>query len=124
MSSDLERVIAISEDILQKISEVKEDSDVYKFLFIKKTILDDYLQKIINEAQINKDEYELCSLYERCETLKYKISMKERCDIREDEDIKALKEAKVQIALLHKTKLKGVKLTYTPNLTGILFYAK
>ena len=115
MSSVIEQVECISNDILQTISEVKEGSDAHKFLLIKKKIVDDSLQKIINEAQINKYEYELYSLFEKCESLRYKISMKERRPTDDDEDMKAYKEAKEQMVWIQQTKLKGVKLTELPK---------
>jgi hypothetical protein len=111
MASIMEQIEGISKDILQKISEVKEGSDTHTFLLIKKGILDDSLQKIINEAQINKYEYELYGLSEKCKALRDKISMKERRPRDDDEDMKAFKEAKEQIVWIHRTKLKGVKLT-------------
>ena len=107
----MEQVECISKDILQKISEVKEGSDAHKFLLIKKKIVDDSLQKIINEAQINKYEYELYSLFEKCESLRYKISMKERRPTDDDEDMKAYKETREQMKWIRETKIKGVKLT-------------
>ena len=80
--------------------------------YLPKKILDGGLQIIINEAQINKYEYELYSLFEKCERLRNKISMKERKPTDDDEeDMKAYKEAKEQIRWIHQTKLKGVKLT-------------
>ena len=115
MASVMEQVECISNDILRKISEVKEGSDTHKFLLVKKQILDDSLQKIINEAQINKYEYELYSLFEKCESLRYTISMKERRPTDDDEDIKAYKEAKEQMTWIQQTKLSGVKLTYLPK---------
>ena len=115
MSSILEQVEYISKDILQKISEVKEGSDAHRFLLIKKKIVDDSLEKIINEAQINKYEYELYSLSEKCESLRYKISMKERRPTDDDEDMKAYKEAKEQMVWIQRTKLNGVKLTELPK---------
>ena len=114
MSSILEQVECISKDILQKISEVKKGSDAHNFLLIKKKTLDDSLQTIINEAQINKYEYELYSLFEKCEGLRYKISLKERRPTDDDEDMKAYKEAKGQMTWIQQTKLKGVKLTDLP----------
>lgn len=110
----MEQVESISKDILQKISEVKEGSDAHKFLLAKKRILDDSLQKIISEAQINKYEYELYSLFEKFESLRYKISMKERRPTDDDEDVKACKDVKDQMDWIRKTKLKGVKLTVLP----------
>ena len=115
MSSVIEQVECISNDIVQKISEVKEGSDAHKFLLIKKKIIDDSLQKIINEAQINKYEYELYSLFEKCESLRYKNSMKERRPTDDDEDMKAYKEAREQMVWIQQTKLKGVKLTELPK---------
>jgi len=115
MSSVMEQVECISKDILQKISEVKEGSDAHKFLLVKKKAIDDSLQKIINEAQINKYEYELYSLFEKCESLRYKISMKEHRPTDDDEDMKAFKEAKGQMTWIRQTKLKGVKLTELPK---------
>lgn len=112
----LEQVEYISNDIIQKISEVKEGSYAHKFLLVKKKTLDDSLQTIINEAQINKYEYELYSLFEKCESLRYKISMKERRPTDDDEDMKACKEAKEQMDWIRETKLKGVKLTYLPKM--------
>lgn len=116
MSSVMEQVESISNDILQKISEVKEGSHAHKFLLAKKKILDSGLQIIINEAQINKYEYELYSLFEKCESLRYKISMKERKPTDDDEDMKAFKEAKGQMTWIQKNKLKGVKLTDLPKM--------
>lgn len=115
MESIMEQVEYISKDILQKMTEVKEGADAHKFLLLKKKILDDSLQKIINEAQINKYEYELYSLFEKCESLRHKISMKERRPTDDDEDIKAYKEAKEQMTWIQQTKLTGVKLTYLPK---------
>jgi hypothetical protein len=118
MSSIMEQVDCISNDILQKMSEVKEGSDAHKFLLIKKKILEDSLlqiQKIIDNAQINKYEYELYVLFEQCENLRYKISMKERRPTDDDEDMKALKEAHGQMTWIQATKLKGVKLTEMPK---------
>jgi len=118
MASDLsamEQVENISKDILQKISEVKAGSDAHKFLLVKKKILDDSLQKIINEAQINKYEYELYNLFEKCESLRTKISMKESRPTDDDEDMKKFKEAKEQMNWIRQTKLKGVKLTELPK---------
>jgi hypothetical protein len=115
MPTVMEQVEFISSDILQKISEVKLGSDAHKFLLIKKKILDDSLQKIINEAQINKYEYELYSLFEKCESLRYKISMKERRPTDDDEDMIAFKEAKGQMTWIQQTKLKLVKLTDLPK---------
>ena len=118
MSSIMEQVDCISNDILQKMSEVKEGSDAHKFLLIKKKILEDSLlqiQKIIDNAQINKYEYELYVLFEQCENLRYKISMKERRPTDDDEDMKALKEANGQMTWIQATKLKGVKLTEMPK---------
>jgi hypothetical protein len=100
--------------IYQKLSEVKEGSDAHKFLLIKKKIIDESLQTIINDAQINKYEYELFSLFEKCEDLRYKISMKERRPTDDDEDMKEYKEAKGQMSWIQQTKLKGVKLTVLP----------
>jgi len=114
MSLDLplmEQVENILKDIIQKISEVKEGSDTHTFLLIKKKTLDDSLQKIISDAQINKYEYELYSLFEKCESLRYKISMKPHRPTDDDEDMKAYKEAKGQMTWIQQTKLKGVKLT-------------
>jgi len=107
----MEQVECFSKDILQKISEVKEGSYAHKFLLVKKKILDDSLQKIISEAQINKYEYELYALFEKCESLRYKISMKERRPTDDDEDMKAYKEVKGQMTWIRETKLKGVKVT-------------
>ena len=115
MSSIMEQVQCISKDILQKISEVKEGSDAHKFLLVKKKILDDSLQNIINDAHINKYEYELYGLFEKCEALRYKISMKECRPTDDDEDMKALKGANGQMRWIRQTKLNGVKLTYLPN---------
>ena len=112
----MEQVEYISNDILQKISEVKEGSDAHKFLLVKKKVLDDSLQKIINEAQINKYEYELYSLFETCESLRSKISMKEHRPADDDEDVKAYKEAKGQMDWIRRTKLKDVKLTHLPKM--------
>jgi len=112
--SVIEQVENISNDILQKLLEVKEDSNAQKFLLIKKKILDDSLQKIINEAQINKYEYELYTLFEKCQSLRYKINMKEHRPTGDDEDMKAFKEAKEQLAWIRETKLNGVKLTELP----------
>jgi hypothetical protein len=114
MSSAMEQVESISKDIHKKISEVKEDSHAHKFLLLKKKILDDSLQKIINEAQINKYEYELYSLFEKCERLRYKISMKEHRPTDYDKDMKEFKEAKEQMSWIQQNKLKGVKLTELP----------
>ena len=117
MSSTLslmEQVESISNDIIQKNSEVKEDSYSHKFLVSKKKILDDSLQKIINEAQINKYEYEVYSLFEKCESLRYKIICKEAKPTDDDEDMKAYKEAKGQMTWIQQTKLKGIKLTELP----------
>jgi len=100
----MEQVESISKDILQKISEVTEGSHVHKLLLIKKKILDDSLQKIINEAQINKYEYELYTLFEKCESLQCKIRMKERRPSDDDEDKKALKEAHAQMRWIRETK--------------------
>ncbi len=113
--SIMEQVESISKDIHQKISEVKEGSDTQTFLLLKKKILDDYLQKIINEAQINKYEYELYCLFEKCESLRSKINMKERKPTEDDEDVKAFKEAKGQMTWIQRTKLTGVKLTELPR---------
>jgi hypothetical protein len=107
----MEQVEHISADILQKISGVKEGSDAHMFLLIKKKIIDDSLQKIINEAQIDEYEYELYCLFEKSETLRCKISKKERRPTEDDEDVKALKEIKDKMSWIRKTKLKGVKLT-------------
>jgi hypothetical protein len=115
MSYILEQVEYISKDIYQKISEVEEGSDAHKFLLVKKKILDDSLQKIINEAQINKYEYDLYSLFEKSESLRTKISMKERRPTDEDEDMKAFREAKDQMNWIRQTKLNGVKLTELPK---------
>jgi len=116
MLSILEQVEYISKDILQKISEAKEGSDAHKFLLVKKKTLDDSLQIIINEAQINKYEYELYGLFEKCESLRYKISLKECRPTDDDEDMKAYKDAKGQMTWIQQTKLKGVKLTYLPKM--------
>lgn len=107
----MEQVECITKDILKKISEVKEGSAAHKFLLIKKKSIDDSLQKIINDAQINTYEYELYSLFEKCESLRYRISMKERRPTDDDEDMKAFKEAKGQMLWIQNTKLKGVTLT-------------
>jgi len=101
----MEQVESISEDILQKISEVKEGSDIHKILLIKKKSIDDSLQKIISEAQINKYEYELYSLFEKCESLQCKIRMKERRPTDDDEDKKALKEVHARMRWIRETKL-------------------
>ncbi len=117
MSSNLsvmEQVETISKDIYQKLSEVKEGSDAHKFLLIKKKIIDESLQTIINDAQINKYEYELFSLFEKCEDLRYKISMKERRPTDDDEDMKEYKEAKGRMSWIQQTKLKDVKLPVLP----------
>lgn len=111
----MEQVESISKDIHQKISEVKEGSDTQTFLLLKKKILDDSLQKIINEAQINKYEYELYCLYETCKSLQSKINMKEHKPTEDDEDVKAFKEAKGRMEWIQKTKLTGVKLTELPK---------
>ena len=114
----MEQVDCISKDIQQKMSEVKEGSDAHKFLLIKKKTLEDSLQQIqqiIDNAQINKYEYELYVLFEQCESLRYKISMKERRPTEDDEDMKALKEANDQMNWIRQTKLKGVKLTELPK---------
>ena len=116
MSYMLEQVEYISKDIYQKISEVEEGSDAHKFLLVKKKILDDSLQTIINEAEINKYEYELYSLFEKCETLRYKISLKGRRPTDDDEDMKAYKEAKGQMTWIQQTKLKGIKLKDLPKM--------
>jgi len=113
--SVMEQVENISKDIYQKLSEVKEGSNAHTFLLIKKKIIDDSLQKIINEAYVNKYEYELYNLYEICENLRYKISIKEKRPSDDDEDIKALKEAKSQMSWIRQTKLNGVKLTDIPK---------
>jgi hypothetical protein len=101
----MEQIQSISNDILDKLSHVKVGSEAHRFLLIKKRILDDSIQKIINEAQINKYEYELYMLFEKCETLRAKISMKEHRPRDDDEDVKALKEARDQMAWIRKTKL-------------------
>ena len=113
--SVIEQVENISKDILEKLSDVKDGSDAQKFLLLKKKILDDSLHKIINEAQVNKYEYELYSLFEKCQTLRYKINMKEHRPKDDDEDVKAFKEAKEQMAWIQQTKLNGVKLTELPK---------
>ena len=107
----MEQIQSISNDIVDRLSDVKLGSDAHRFLLIKKRILDDSIQKIINEAQINKYEYELYILFEKCETLRNKISMKERRPTDDDDDVKALKDAKDQMDWIRETKLKGVKLT-------------
>lgn len=111
----MDQIEIISKDIFQKLSEVKEGSDVHKFLLTKKRILDETLQKIVNEAQINKYEYELYILFEKCENLRQKISMKEHRPSDDDEDVKAYKEAKDQMNWIRKTKLNSVKLTVLPQ---------
>ena len=113
--SIMEQVESISKDIHQKISEVKEGSDTQTFLLLKKKILDDSLQKIINEAQINKYEYELYYLFETCKSLQSKINMKERKSTEDDEDRKALQEAMGRMDWIRKTKLTGVKVTELPK---------
>ena len=118
----MEQVECISKDILQKISEVKEGSDAHTFLLVKKKILDDSLQKIINDAQINKYEYELYSLYEKCESLRYKISIKECRPTDDDEDIKAFKATKDQMSWIRETKLNGVKRTTLPMKPNLGLY--
>ena len=115
MSSVMEQLEYISNHILQNISEVKEGSDAHKFLLVKKKTLDDSLQKIINEAQINKYEYELYSLFEKYEVLRDKIRIKERRPTDDDEDVKAFKEVNEQMRWIRQTKLKGVKLTELPK---------
>ena len=107
----MEQVETISKDILQKLSEVKDGSHAHKFLLIKKKIIDDSIEKIINEAQINKYEYELYALFEKCESLHHKIHAKERRPTDDDEDMKAYKETKDQMSWIRQTKLRGVKLT-------------
>lgn len=109
--SVMEQVEIISKDILQKLSEVKEGSDAQKFLFIKKKIIDRCLDIIINEAQVNVYEYELYTLLDKSESLRYKISMKERRPTDDDEDIKEFRQIKEQMRWIRQTKLNGVKLT-------------
>ena len=107
----MDQVQSISIDIMEKLSHVKLGSDAHRFLLIKKRILDDSIQTIISEAQINKYEYELYTLFEKCEILRNKISMKEHRPTDDDDDVKAFKEAKDQMNWIRETKLKGVKLT-------------
>ncbi len=107
----MEQVETISKDILQKLSEVKEGSDAQKFLLIKKKILDRGLDIIINEAQVNVYEYELYTLLDKSESLRYKITMKERRPADDDEDMKEFRQIKEQMNWIRQTKLKGVKLT-------------
>jgi hypothetical protein len=109
--SVMEQVETISKDILQKLSEVKEGSDAQKFLLIKKKILDRGLDIIINEAQVNVYEYELYTLLDKSESLRYKITMKERRPADDDEDMKEFRQIKEQMNWIRQTKLKGVKLT-------------
>ena len=115
MYSVIEQVEFISNDILQKISEVKEGSDAHKFLLSKKSILDKSLQKIVNEAQINKYEYELYNLFEKREILRYKISMKECRPTDDDEDKKEFLKIKEQMKWIRRTKLNDAKLTELPK---------
>ena len=112
--SIIEQVKNISNDINEKLLEVREGSYAQTFLLIKKKIIDDSLQKIINEAQINKYEYELYSLSEKCESLRYKIKMKKHRPTDDDEDMKAYKEVKDEMNWIRRTKLDGVKLTTIP----------
>jgi hypothetical protein len=111
----MEQIESISSDICQKLSEVREGSDAHKFLLVKKKIIDDSISKIVNDAQINKYEYELYILFEKCEILRSKINMKEHRPTDDDEDIKAYKQAKDQMSWIQETKLKGVNLTYIPK---------
>jgi hypothetical protein len=107
----MEQIEDIRKDILEKLAEVKDGSHAQKFLLIKKKVLDDCIQTIIDEAQINKYEYELYALFEKCEILRHKINMKDRRPTVDDEDIKALREAQDQILWTRQSKLRGVKLT-------------
>ena len=109
--STMDQVESISKDILQKLSEVKDGSRAQKFLLIKKEIIDRCVKVIIDNAQINKYEYELYSLFEICENLRNKISMKECRPTDDDEDMTALKKAREQMQWIRQTKLKGVNLT-------------
>lgn len=111
----MEQIKTIMDDILQKISDVKEGSDAHKFLLIKKKILDDSLQKIIDEAQINKYEYELYTLFEKRQDLLNKINTKEYRSKDDDEDVKMIKEINSQMHWIRKTKLKDVKITHLLN---------
>ena len=65
MLTNIEKVLNISNDILQKLSEVQKNTDAEKYLLMKKKNMDDALQTIIQTAEINPYEYELFSLYEK-----------------------------------------------------------
>ena len=107
MSSLIEEVTNISNDISQKLLEVSHNSEAQKFLLTKKSILDKSLQKIIDDANVNKYEYELYILFEQCENLRKKISMKEERPRDNDEDVIAFKIAKAKMQWIRKTKFKN-----------------
>ena len=65
MLINIEKILDISNDILQKLSEVQKNTDAEKYLLMKKKNMDDALQTIIQTAEINPYEYELFSLYEK-----------------------------------------------------------
>ena len=110
----MEQIEIISNDIRQKLSEVREGSDAHKFLLIKQKIIDDSIIKILKHAQINKYEYELYILFDKCEFLRSKISMKEHRPTDDDEDIQAYKHARDRMSWIRETKMKWVNFTYVP----------
>ena len=111
----LEQVELISNDIQQKLSEATIGSETQQLILHKKRILDQYLQKIIDDAQINKYEYECYTLSEKCELLRTKIAKKEKRPSDDDADVVAYKELKSQLTWIQQTKLKDVRLTNLPK---------
>jgi len=111
----MEQINEISNDITQKLSETRVGSNARRFLLIKKKILDDALENIANECKVNTYEYALYNLCDKRDALAIKILNKERRPTQDDEDVKELKNIRMDLEWIRRTKLQGVKTTDIRN---------
>jgi hypothetical protein len=107
--STINRIQAISKDILEKLSETKDGSNTQRFLLGKKKILDEVLEKIAKECEVNAYEYEVYNLCDKRDTLMIKIQNKERRPTEDDEDLKELKNINLDLNWA-RTKLERNKM--------------
>jgi hypothetical protein len=84
MLTNIEKVLNISNDILQKLSEVEKNTDAEKYLLMKKKSIDDAFQTIIQTAEINPYEYELFSLYKKSDMILKQLQNKKYFITRSD----------------------------------------
>ena len=107
----MDQIAQIQEDISRKMAEVRMGSDAHRLMVVKQKVIDDSFQRIIRDAQVNRYEYELYLLADESESLRLKISAKDRRPSSDDEDMKALREVTDQMAWIRETKLKGFNFT-------------